>query len=538
MVSPTPTAGPLTAATIGLVDRTSSTQSRRGVVSAPAADEPPSAKTAPMSAPAQNPRPAPVTTTAPTDGSASAASIASANSALMVGVQALSLSGRLSVRSVISPRCSWRIWVYAIAVNLCSWAMQNHESVAEALKALLNADVDGLHRLSGGASRETWAFSADGQELILRRDPPGRPGLPGSMRLEADAMRAAERAGLPVPRVLLDDDGTKLGTAGLVMARVPGETLARRILRDDEFAPARSVLTGDLARFLAGFHAIDPAEVPGAIEVDALAQYWAAYEMVEDRSATFEKTYDWLIANRPARTATTLVHGDLRMGNVIVGPDRLNAVIDWELVHLGDPLEDLAWLCVKAWRFGHALEVGGVGTIDELLTTYEQHGGHAVDRAAFHWWLVQKTLQWGIGCMGQAWAHLSGAVRSVELAAIGRRVAEQEWDLIEQLAPDEWAAAKAEPRAPDLPDTAGVHGRPTARELIDAVRGFLTDDVMPGTTGRLSFHARVAANALAIVERELAQSPSDHKGDDWPALARTVRDKLAVANPKHLDGRQ
>lgn len=416
--------------------------------------------------------------------------------------------------------------------------MQNHESVAAGLHAALGAEIDALQRLSGGASRETWAFQSEGRDLILRRDPPGRPGLPGSMRLEADAMRASARKGLPVPRVLLDDDGTLLGTAGLVMERVPGETLARRILRDDEFAHARTVLTGDLARFLAGFHAIDPAEVPGAAEVDALAQYWTAYQAIPDHSPTFEKTYDWLMANRPARTATTLVHGDLRMGNVIVGPDGLNAVIDWELVHLGDPLEDLAWLCVKAWRFGQPLEVGGIGTIDELLTTYEAAGGRPVDRAAFHWWLVQKTLQWGIGCMGQAWAHLSGAVRSVELAAIGRRVAEQEWDLIELLAPEEWAAARDEPRAPDLPDTAGVHGRPTARELIDAVRGFLTDDVMPGTTGRLSFHARVAANALAIVERELAQSPSDHKGDDWASLARTVRDKLAVANPKHLDGRQ
>ena len=108
-------------------------------------------------------------------------------------------------------------------------------------------------------------------------------------------------------------------------------------------------------------------------------------------------------------------------------------------------VEDLAWLCVKAWRFGAPLEVGGVGTIDQLVAAYEGAGGRPVDRDALHWWLVQKTLQWGIGCMGQAWAHLSGAVRSHELAAIGRRVAEQEWDLIELLAPDEWTAARAAP---------------------------------------------------------------------------------------------
>jgi aminoglycoside phosphotransferase (APT) family kinase protein len=354
------------------------------------------------------------------------------------------------------------------------------------------------------------------------------------MRLEADAMRACHRAGLLVPEVLVDDDGEHLGTAGLVMTAVPGETLARKILRDDEYASARAGLLVELATFLAGLHALDPTDVPGAAEVDSMAQYWAAYELVDDVSPTFEKAQAWLTANRPARSATTLVHGDLRMGNVIVGTDGLRAVIDWELVHVGDPLEDLGWLCVKAWRFGQPLEVGGLGTIDELVDAYEQAGGRPVDRDALHWWLVQKTLQWGIGCMGQAHVHLSGAVRSHELAAIGRRVAEQEWDLIELLAPDAWATARAEPLSEAVPDVAGLHGRPTARELLSAVRGYLTEDVMPGTTGQLSFHARVAANMLAIVERELAQPVREHRGDDWPALAAAVRDRLAVANPTHL----
>jgi len=68
------------------------------------------------------------------------------------------------------------------------------------------------------------------------------------------------------------------------------------------------------------------------------------------------------------------------------------------------------------------------------------------------------------------------------------------------------------------------------------VRGYLTEDVMPGTSGRLSFHARVAANMLAIVERELAQAPVAHTGTDWSSLAMAVRDRLAVANPRHLAG--
>jgi aminoglycoside phosphotransferase (APT) family kinase protein len=414
-------------------------------------------------------------------------------------------------------------------------------SVSERLQAVLTpvlgpVDIEGPRRLSGGASRETWSFEANGRALILRRDPPGRPGLPGSMRLEADAMRACRRAGLAAPEVLVDDDGARLGTAGLVMAHVPGETLARRILRDDEYANAREHLVDDLGRFLAGLHTIDPAEVPGALDADSVTQSWAAYEQLDDVSPTFEKSYEWLRANRPARTATTIVHGDLRLGNVIVDEHGLAAAIDWELVHVGDPLEDLAWLCVKAWRFGAPLEVAGVGTIEQLVAAYEGAGGRPVDRDALHWWLVAKTLWWGIGCMGQAWAHLSGAVRSHELAAIGRRVAEQEWDLIELLAPEEWKAAAAAPLPDPLPDVAGLFGRPTAREIVDAVRQYLTEDVMPATTGRLSFHARVAANMLGIVERELAQPPVAYDGDDWASLARSVAVKLAVANPKHLRG--
>jgi aminoglycoside phosphotransferase (APT) family kinase protein len=469
------------------------------------------------------------------------------------------------------------------------------EGLARLLAPVLDepVEIDGLTRLSGGASRETWAFTARAaghapRELIMRRDPVGRPGPPGSMAREAHAMRAAGAAGLPVPEVLADDDGTELGTAGLVMSRVPGETIARRILRDDEYARGRRVLAAELGAFLAGLHAVDPAEVPGLAVSDPLAEYRDAYLAVDDVSPTFEAAHRWLEANRPEPTGRVVVHGDFRLGNVIVGPEGLRAAIDWELVHLGDPMEDLGWLCVKAWRFGAPLPVAGVGTVDQLLDAYERVSGRAVDRAAFHWWQVQKTLQWGIICMGQAAAHLTGAVRSVELAAIGRRVAEQEWDLLELLAPEAWAAARAdamtkageaggavsdgagspEPgdRAPagEARDDPGLYGRPTAAELLEAVGEYLSGPVMDATEGHVRFHARVAANVVGIVGRQLTLGPAhearyraglaaldtpstealceviragDHDldpGDLFTFLATSVRDRLAVANPRHL----
>jgi aminoglycoside phosphotransferase (APT) family kinase protein len=412
-------------------------------------------------------------------------------------------------------------------------------SVSDGLAAILApvvgapVEIEGLRKLTGGASRETWSFTANGEALILRRDPPGRPGAPGQMRREADVMRACTRAGLRAPEVLVDDDGSFLGTNGLVMRSVAGETIARRILRDDEFAPARRVLVRELAEFLAGLHAIDPAEVPGVERPDALA-VWQKYERLDQHSAVFERAYEWLVAHRPPPVTDALIHGDLRMGNVIVGPEGLRAVIDWELIHCGDPHEDLAWLCLKAWRFGVPAEVGGLGSIDELIHAYEAAGGRAVDRDALRWWLVAKTLTWGIGCMLQADTHLSGRVRSVDLAAVGRRTAEQEWDLIELLAPQACEAARAAPPAPELPDDDARAGRPTARELLETVRELLMERVATSDDRGLAYEARVAANVLGIVERELAQEWTPRTGRDWDTLALVVRDRLAIAGPKHL----
>ena len=109
-------------------------------------------------------------------------------------------------------------------------------------------------------------------------------------------------------------------------------------------------------------------------------------------------------------------------------------MLDWELAHLGDPIEDLGWLCVKSWRFGNAdLIAGGFGSLDELLAAYAAGGGTAIPKTLVRFWVVLGTLKWGVICIGQAFTHLIGTVRSVELAALGRRVAEMEWDLLDLL---------------------------------------------------------------------------------------------------------
>ena len=246
------------------------------------------------------------------------------------------------------------------------------------------------------------------------------------MALEAAVLRAAGAVGVPVAAVVANGDDW------MVVEHLEGETIARRILRDEAYAAARSRLASECGRALAGIHAIDPAAVTGLLEVDQRAEYRQILDLLGDPHPAFELGFRWLDAHRPASDPerSTVVHGDFRLGNLIVGPEGLVAVIDWELAHLGDPLEDLAWLCVKSWRFGAGPRVGGFGEVDELVAAYEAASGRTVDRDALAWWETFGTLKWGIICIMQASAHLTGATRSVELAAIGRRVCEVEHDLL------------------------------------------------------------------------------------------------------------
>ncbi len=297
--------------------------------------------------------------------------------------------------------------------------------------------ITGVSRLAGGSSRETWRFTAgltDGTVVpcVLRRDPPGAPG--SGMQKEAALLSAAARAGVPVPAVLASGDSDAgLDAAFVVVEFIEGETIPRRILRDEGLADARAGLAARCGEVLAAIHRIPADEVPGLAAGDQLDQLRKLVDDLGQPHPAFELALVWLGDHRPRSNDQVVVHGDFRNGNLIVGREGLRAVLDWELAHLGDPIEDLGWLCVKAWRFGSPLPVGGFGYIEDLVGAYEVAADRSVDPHALFWWQVLGTLRWGIICIVQAMTHVSGAVRSVELAAIGRRVAEVEWDLLEML---------------------------------------------------------------------------------------------------------
>ncbi|MEZ5258336.1 MAG: phosphotransferase family protein [Ilumatobacteraceae bacterium] len=235
-------------------------------------------------------------------------------------------------------------------------------------------------------ARATSSLVADGRQLILQRQ---RSGAERSMEHEAEILRAAHRAGVPVPEVVASSgDAAALGAPFLLVTAIEGETIARKLLRDEEFAEARRILPAQLGRAAAAIHRIDPAGIPGLEQHDQVAYYRQVLDDLGQPHPAFELAFRWLEEHRPASPRTTLVHGDFRLGNVMVGSDGLRAILDWELAHLGDPLEDLGWLCVRAWRFGGPKPVAGMGDYEELFDAYEAASGAAIDREAARWWEV------------------------------------------------------------------------------------------------------------------------------------------------------
>jgi len=306
--------------------------------------------------------------------------------------------------------------------------------------------VEELAPVTAGASQEIWTLSvrrgARQERLVLRRAREwnaGSQAMSAGMAAEAALLRLAAAHRVPVPQVVSElREAAGLGR-GYLMAHVAGETAGRRTVRDPALVAAHPRLLADSAQLMARLHAVPLAVLPplrqgqGAEEL----RHWArAHRDNGIARPVFELAMRWLAERLPEPVPPALVHGDLRNGNLVVGPDGVRAVLDWELAHVGDPMEDLGWFCVNAWRFGAVQRpAGGWGTREALFSAYEAAAGVRVDPERVRFWEVLGNLKWGIACdaMGLAWR--SGQDRSIERLAIARRVSEVEVDLLQLIAP-------------------------------------------------------------------------------------------------------
>ncbi len=320
------------------------------------------------------------------------------------------------------------------------------EELASALsKKLLEVGIEGkvsnLEPLTGGASKEIWKFEVSNAKqstkMILRRG----SGIEGPLAIktadEARIQKEVIKVGAPVPIILaVSKNEEELGDS-YIMHFVEGESIARKILRDKEYKKALPILAYQCGEAIAKIHNVDINNfsfLPKKPAEDQLEDLYSTYQSFEQPSPVFEYAYLWLKEQDFGNFQESLVHGDFRLGNIIVNTDGLQSIIDWELAHIGNPLQDLGWVCGNSWRFGKNNKVvGGFGELEDLLEGYNSVSKLKVNKEMVRCWQVFGTFRWGVICLIQAYAHLNGTINSIEKAAIGRRVSETEIDIVDLL---------------------------------------------------------------------------------------------------------
>lgn len=369
-------------------------------------------------------------------------------------------------------------------------------------------------RLTAGASQETYALRVESdsgeRRFALRRTPSGSLALETSTgsELEAKLMHLALEAGVPEPEVfhvLTPED--ELGR-GFVMEWISGETLGSRIVKLDSLAEIRPKLARQCGQILARIHAIDldasglRDDLRHSQAEEEVHLMWDQYKALEIPLPMIDFCARWLLENRPTETQPRLVHGEFRNGNLIIDPTGIRAVLDWEVTHIGDPAQDLGWLCENSWRFSRPdLPVGGFGSLEDLFAAYEEESGTQVDPDRVRFWMVFGGFWWSVATLKMTDAARQGTDPSIERLTIGRRSSEAQIDCANLLIPGPVSL-------PEARKTQSTLDIPRADELLQASRDFMRESVMPKTEGRTNFLARVTGNALDMVLREYELGPS------------------------------
>ena len=305
----------------------------------------------------------------------------------------------------------------------------------------INGSIENLEPLTGGASKETWKFnlvnSSESSRMIFRRGSGAESSLAIRTSDEAKIQEEVLKKGVPVPEiVLVSNSNNDLGNS-YVMKFIEGETIARKILRDECYKSALPLLAHQCGEAIAKIHSTPLKNLqflPKKSPIQLIEDLYLLYESYKQPSPVFEYAYRWLKEQNYGNFEDSLVHGDFRLGNILVNENGLTGIIDWELAHIGNPIQDLGWICGNSWRFGNSKKVvGGFGDIEDLIKGYNGISIEKINAELIKTWQVFGTFRWGVICLMQAYAHLNGSINSIEKAAIGRRVSETEIDIVDLL---------------------------------------------------------------------------------------------------------
>ena len=408
----------------------------------------------------------------------------------------------------------------------------------------------GLVRLTGGATMESWRFAAGGINYILRRAPSFEflAERPFSHNREAAVICTAHANGVTAPEVVAQLEPEDGIGSGFVMKALPGTPDPKSILAMDEPDRLLAECAGQLARIhnlpVSGL----PADLPRLEPAKGVAKFCDQFDEAGGDRPIIALGLRWLQDHIPEPVEPVLNHGDYRLGNLLVQNSRLTGVLDWELAHLSDWHEDLAFGCMTVWRFARIDRPAlGLGTQKDYFEAYRVNGGRPVDPGRFRFWLIYRTVWWALGClrMGAQWR--SGADRSLERAVISRRTSEQELDLL-MLLEEEAPQAERETPLPSVLAQADEVGHATVSELATAISEWLVT-VKPQMEGHDRFQHAVARNALGLIAREasgMMMQPDRALSDRLlngratlagpgllAALRRRALDAVAIDMPKY-----
>jgi aminoglycoside phosphotransferase (APT) family kinase protein len=304
--------------------------------------------------------------------------------------------------------------------------------LAQTLGRLWEASVriEGLARFHGGAARETWRFDAVAdrrrEALVVRRDPAASL-IETSRSAEFHALARAHAAGVPTPEpLLLDPDGNLLGAPGFLMRELPGGR-APGLFEPDPYGATRGETGRQMFHALGRLHALvpDDADLAALPVQDAAARlaHWKADIARHARhpEPVASAAIRWLEAHLPPPSGPpALVHGDFRSGNILVGGDgAVLALLDWEMAHVGDPMEDLAWAMDPLWGHGMAGLVAGALPPDAAIATWEAASGRRFAPDSFAWWRLFAGVQGLAIWIASAAQALTGANPDPVLAFAG-----------------------------------------------------------------------------------------------------------------------